>query len=75
MAMYNDNIDGVGVLAGGGACSSQISREPGFCDDATPIQNYSTEGYKDTPMYHYQGLADGTVKPEDGEANADWSEK
>jgi len=74
MAMYNDNIDGVGVLAGSGPCASSRPVEPGFCDATPPIQNYSTDGYKDTPMYHYQGLADGTVKPEDGEANADWSE-
>jgi len=73
MAMYNDNIDGVGVLAGAGPCASRSL--PGFCDDAPPLQNYSTVGYKDTPMYHYHGLADGTVKPEDGKANADWSEQ
>ena len=33
MAMYNDNIDGVGVLSGGGPCASRYI--PGFCDNDT----------------------------------------
>ena len=75
MAMYNDNLNGAGIFSGGGPCA-EPSHDPGsqFCDELKPTdKGYSTSGYLDTPMYHYHGFEDSTVKFEVGKKNWEWS--
>ena len=75
MAMYNEHIDGAGILAGGGPCA-EPTKDPNseFCNKLTPDdKGYPTDGYKGTPMYHYQGYEDSTVPFQLGKDNADWS--
>ena len=55
MAMFNENIDGAGIFAGGGPCAAREKDPNATICDALPAEgeDYPTSGYEDTPMYHY----------------------
>jgi len=57
-AMFNDQIDGVGINAGHGPCASASIN----CSESIDYKAvYNTKGIEDKPVFLYSGVNDSVV--------------